>query len=151
MNRSFRALRLYFVVRIGGGVPSRAHDIRLGDVIVGTRVIQHDFGKAMQNATMIKATADIQVPDTFLRSIISGIKDDPFLPVDLLDDYIAEVVKLRPEHKHPGEKNDKLFVAEYPYEGSVHGTFGGFNAPKITRSIRPQGVKAHYGLIAPGN
>jgi nucleoside phosphorylase len=33
------------VVGIGGGIPNEK-DVRLGDVVIGTEVIQHDFGKA---------------------------------------------------------------------------------------------------------
>lgn len=36
MIRSFSNIRLCFMVGIGGGIPSAAHDIRLGDVVVGS-------------------------------------------------------------------------------------------------------------------
>src|ERR1700742_3860192 len=33
---SFTAIRVWLIVGIGGGVPSKDHDIRLGDVVVST-------------------------------------------------------------------------------------------------------------------
>ncbi|KAH7140462.1 hypothetical protein B0J13DRAFT_557798, partial [Dactylonectria estremocensis] len=42
--RTFPSIHLSLMVGIGGGAPSMA-DIRLGDVVVGTRVMQCDLGK----------------------------------------------------------------------------------------------------------
>lgn len=44
MKRTFPAIRACLMVGIGGGVPSKA-DVRLGDIVVGTRVMQCDLGK----------------------------------------------------------------------------------------------------------
>src|SRR4051812_340762 len=54
MLRSFPNIRLGLMVGIGGGAPSKKHDIRLGDIVVGSPldgnggVFQYDFGKAIQ-------------------------------------------------------------------------------------------------------
>lgn len=42
--RTFPSVRVGLMVGIGGGVPTKA-DIRLGDVVVGSRVMQYDMGK----------------------------------------------------------------------------------------------------------
>jgi hypothetical protein len=53
MQASFPNLRIGLLVGIGGGVPSRRHDIRLGDVVVSAPrdgyggVFQYDFGKSI--------------------------------------------------------------------------------------------------------
>lgn len=39
IEKSFSSVKEYLVVRIGGGVPSEKHDIRLGDVVVSTTII----------------------------------------------------------------------------------------------------------------
>ena len=52
MSRTFRSLRFCLMVGVGGGVPGKRHDIRLGDVVVARPssrnggVVQYDFGKA---------------------------------------------------------------------------------------------------------
>jgi hypothetical protein len=54
MRSTFPAIRFGLMVGIGGGVPSKKIDIRLGDVVVskptaGTfgGVLQYDFGKTI--------------------------------------------------------------------------------------------------------
>ncbi|KAL0942879.1 g-protein beta wd-40 repeats containing [Colletotrichum truncatum] len=55
MCRTFTNLKVHLMVGIGGGAPSKKHDIRLGDVVVSTPrdgnggVFQYDFGKTMQD------------------------------------------------------------------------------------------------------
>lgn len=50
-NRGFPSIEWRFLVGIGGGVPSKVHDIRLGNVVVsmpdGTHggLVQYDLGK----------------------------------------------------------------------------------------------------------
>lgn len=59
MMRTFcRSLRVGLMVGIRGGIPSAAHDIRLGDIVIscpkGTcgGVIQHDIGKVGDNGKL---------------------------------------------------------------------------------------------------
>ena len=66
---SFRSITLPLMAGIGGGVPSKEHDIRLGDVVVGIptsecpAVVQYDYGKTVasgkfeQKGTLNKPTA----------------------------------------------------------------------------------------------
>ncbi|KAG9249560.1 uncharacterized protein F5Z01DRAFT_631492, partial [Emericellopsis atlantica] len=44
LKRSFPSIRATLMVGIGGGAPAMA-DLRLGDVVVGTRVMQYDMGR----------------------------------------------------------------------------------------------------------
>lgn len=46
MRRSFPGIQILLLVGIAGGVPFPA-DVRLGDVVVGQRIIQHDLGKEL--------------------------------------------------------------------------------------------------------
>src|SRR3954454_19653338 len=43
MTNTFPSIKIGLMVGIGGGIPSK---VRLGDVVVGTEIIQWDFGKA---------------------------------------------------------------------------------------------------------
>jgi nucleoside phosphorylase len=55
MLHSFPNIRIGLMVGIGGGAPSRKHDIRLGDIVVSAPrdgkggVFQYDFGKTIQD------------------------------------------------------------------------------------------------------
>ncbi|PNP50211.1 hypothetical protein THARTR1_09200 [Trichoderma harzianum] len=77
MDKTFTALERIFLVGIGGGIPSKEHDIRLGDVVVGTGIVQHDMGKAMQKDSRLLRTGFTQRPDTSLRTAISKDTEDP--------------------------------------------------------------------------
>jgi len=48
MCRTFTSLVMGLLVGIGGGVPGKNPDVRLGDVVVSTRVVQYDIGKTKQ-------------------------------------------------------------------------------------------------------
>jgi nucleoside phosphorylase len=56
LKRSFPSIRATLMVGIGGGSPTQA-DLYLGDVVVGTRVIQYDMGK-MTAGGLFQGTAD---------------------------------------------------------------------------------------------
>ncbi|KAJ5726561.1 uncharacterized protein N7483_007918 [Penicillium malachiteum] len=55
MLNSFHNIRIGLMVGIGGGVPSKSHDIRWGDIVVSapsgdkSGVFQYDFGKSIQD------------------------------------------------------------------------------------------------------
>jgi nucleoside phosphorylase len=55
MLHSFPNIRIGLMVGIGGGAPSKAHDVRLGDIMVSSRdsdkggVLQYDYGKTIQD------------------------------------------------------------------------------------------------------
>lgn len=55
MRRTFKSIRFALLVGVGGGVPGKGKDIRLGDVVVSypsgtyTGVVQHDYGKLKGN------------------------------------------------------------------------------------------------------
>lgn len=72
-------IRIGLLVGIGGGAPSERHDIRLGDVVVGTPsgsdggVFQYDFGKTIQGKAFQHARPLNQAP-TILRSALATLQ-----------------------------------------------------------------------------
>ncbi|KAF6816526.1 hypothetical protein CSOJ01_02908 [Colletotrichum sojae] len=59
LKRSFPFIRACLMVGISGGVPSMG-DIRLGDVVIGTRVMQHDLGKSVGYG-QLQRTATVRI------------------------------------------------------------------------------------------
>ncbi|KAJ0269015.1 hypothetical protein COL940_012843 [Colletotrichum noveboracense] len=72
MMRSFKSIRFGFMVGIGGGVPGEI-DIRLGDVVVGTSVIQHDLGKIVEGSGF-QGTGTPRIPPQSLLNAISKLR-----------------------------------------------------------------------------
>jgi hypothetical protein len=79
MLHSFPNVRIGLMVGIGGGAPSRKHDIRLGDIVVSAPrdgkggVFQYDFGKTIQDQTF-RATGFLNQPPALLRAALSDIR-----------------------------------------------------------------------------
>lgn len=150
IEKSFPAVKWYFVVGIGGGIPSEEHDIRLGDVVVSTGVIQHDMGKVTQKGSKIKSTGFPQRPARSLLTAISSMQSDPSLTHNALEAHIEHIVSVRPEYQSPGEDRDKLFQASSKHN-SRQKTCVNCKGPHVPKKPRPPGPHIHYGLIASGN
>ncbi|KAL5358301.1 hypothetical protein BJX96DRAFT_163656 [Aspergillus floccosus] len=154
MKRTFTSVEYYVLVGIGGGVPSKENDIRLGDVVVSLPeggfpgVIQYDHGKDVENGEF-EQTGSLPPPPHALLNVISDLRSDPDLPSDPLQPHIKRISDLRPEYGHPGAKYDKLLQAETVTSNSSTPKSNGWH-DNHTIEIRKQ-PKIHYGLIASGN
>src|SRR6266496_5610433 len=75
MLHSFPNVRIGLMVGIGGGAPSRDHDIRLGDVVVSSPrdgnsgVFQYDFGKTIQDQAF-RHTRYLNQPPAVLHAAV---------------------------------------------------------------------------------
>lgn len=126
MLHSFPNIRIGLMVGIGGGAPSRRHDIRLGDIVVSSPdsgiggVLQYDFGKTIQDESF-KLTGHLnQSPQCLLRAI-------PLLEADYesdgngIDTRIARILKTKPrlraKYRKPESSTDRLFSPVYKHAG----------------------------------
>ncbi|OGM48282.1 hypothetical protein ABOM_002156 [Aspergillus bombycis] len=151
--RTFRRLKFCLVVGIGGGVPSVAQNIRLGDIVVGTSVIQVDVGKWIQDSEF-RITAEKQRPPPFLRAVITKIRSNGLVSFDsalnpLLDD-LNVIASKKLEYQYPGADRDTLFDPDYIHVKGKS-TCDDCIGSRRPRSRQHDGPKAFYGLIASGN
>ncbi|KAH7158309.1 Pfs, NACHT and ankyrin domain protein [Fusarium sp. MPI-SDFR-AT-0072] len=133
--RTFPSIRLGLIVGIGGGEPSMA-DIRLGD-IVGTRVMQYDIGKIIEDGQM-QYTAILKIPHQLLKgSRITSILKEKF------EGY--------PEYDHPNSP-EYLSLSTYTHVSQILGCDECDHSMLVPRS-RPKtdNPLIHYGAIASGN
>ncbi|KAL4913592.1 purine and uridine phosphorylase [Aspergillus aurantiobrunneus] len=151
--RTFPQVKFCLVVGIGGGVPSAAHDIRLGDVVVGTSVIQVDMGKWIQNSEF-RMTAEKQQPAPLLRAVITKIRSNGMISFDsalnpLLDD-LNLIASMKLEYQYPGADRDILFDSDYVHveDGSTCDNCMGNQRPRTRQHAGPN---VFYGLIASEN
>jgi nucleoside phosphorylase len=149
MEKSFPSVKWYFVVGIGGGVPSKKHDIRLGDVVVSTAIIQHDKGKRIQDNSKFQSTGIIHRPARSLMTAISRLQSDLDIRPHFLEPHIERILNLRPEYRSP-EREDKLFEPHSQHEDGQE-TCKNCMGPEVHRKSRSAGPHVHYGLIASGN
>jgi hypothetical protein len=134
MVRTFsKSLRIGMMVGVGGGIPSAAHDIRLGDVVIscpeGTSggVLQYDMGKVGAEGEFHR-TGSLNSPPRALLTAINLMRadeltDDPRYPKylfkasELLD---SATVETRPFMAPKAVIFGVIFTGPYIYNYKLH-------------------------------
>ncbi|KAK8918043.1 hypothetical protein VCV18_009373 [Metarhizium anisopliae] len=150
MGKSFTNLKWYFVVGIGGRIPSEKHNIRLGDVVVGTSVIQHDMGKAMQKDTMFLSTGIVKPTATELRTVISLVESERDGCQVFMETCIEFMSSRSDAYKKPEQDHDKLFEPHAIHEDGQE-TCRNCKGSYSSGATQEPGPRIHYGRIASGN
>ncbi|KAJ1323428.1 adenosylhomocysteine nucleosidase [Microdochium nivale] len=154
MCRSFTKLRLLLLVGIGGGIPQPGCDIRLGDVVVGRRVIQHDLGKEI-SGDRFEATGVACIPSRDVRTTLSTIKIRAEMGQNPLPRVLNELGSrgmVSKEYFDRSQLEDHLFEKDY---GHVDNTSECSKCDITQRVQRPPRHSTdphiHYGMIASGS
>lgn len=159
MARTFPNIKWRFLVGIGGGVPSRKHDIRLGDVVVSMPegphggVVQYDLGKDKDDGFQLKGF--LSAPPALLRSVVERMRSDHFLEDNKAEEYISALLARGHRlgvYARPPADTDVLFDVGYQHD-PAHSTCQDCDKTRV--SARPARVsnkpEIHYGLIASGD
>ena len=154
LMRSFPSIRVGLMVGIGGGAP-RTIDLRLGDVVVGNRVMQYDLGKVIEDC-QIQRTGVPRSPKTDLSTAVSKLRavQELTLPSRLLS-ILGDMLGNHPamtEYAYPRLLQDRLFRAEYPHNVSATSCADCDISMLAERPSRTDtSPKIHYGGIASGS
>ncbi|KAK6341527.1 hypothetical protein TWF696_008599 [Orbilia brochopaga] len=147
--RTFPSIRLGMMVGIGGGVPSMA-DIRLGDVVVGTRVMQYDLGKIVQDG-QIRRTAIPKTPHQLFGTAVSVLRAEHELKSSRIPAILREKMGEYPEFGRP-RLMDRLYAATYEHAYMAPDCGKCDKTKLLPRRIRASDDPSiHYGVIASGN
>jgi nucleoside phosphorylase len=148
LKRSFPNIRATLMVGVGGGSPSQAN-LYLGDIVVGTRVMQYDMGKMVAGG-LFQETADAKTPARLLNAAVSALrsKHGP----DRSSSRMTSLLRARLPNTLRPDTPDCLFQASYEHPAG---------APTCTdcdlEKLQPRGARfsdgpsIHYGVIASGN
>lgn len=146
---TFGAIRICLMVGIGGGVPSRA-DVRLGDVVVGTRVMQWDLGKVVGDGQLLR-TAIPRIPHQSIGTVVSALRSKHELSPSQVPTILLQKLGGQPGYSRPNVP-DRLFHATYEHESATPSCDRCDQAKLVTRgSRRANEIIIHYGAIASGN
>ncbi|KAK1622056.1 ankyrin repeat-containing domain protein [Colletotrichum phormii] len=160
--RTFKSIRFGLMVGIGGGVPSRKHDIRLGDIVVSQPaetsggVIQYDRGKTVQEGEF-QRTGSLNAPPQVLLAALGRLQADHMIEDSRVPQFISELISKSPKiikkkFSHQGALYDCLFQAEYDHVDSDSTCDECDPKQKIQREDRDDtNPVIHYGNIASGN
>ncbi|CAG8934788.1 unnamed protein product [Penicillium salamii] len=159
MLSTFPSIRFGLMVGVGGGVPSKGFDIRLGDIVVskpnGTfgGVVQYDHGKTVAEGCF-ERTGMLNKPPPVLLTAISALESEHLLGSGQVPEFLSQIrVKFAhmPAIFECDQRKDLLFDASYDHSGAE--TCGSCEMTRLVHrnprlSPAPQ---VHYGLIASGN
>lgn len=149
LRRTFPAIRATLMVGIGGGVPSKA-DVRLGDVVVGSRVMQYDLGKVVEGGS-IQRTAVARTPDHLLGTAVMSLRAEYDLRRSRISTIFQQKLGIYSNYARPA-KPDILFEAAYRHEDSNQSCDACNPSKEVDRDQRmSDDVTIHYGAIASGN
>ena len=153
MKAAFTSMRFGLMVGIGGGVPSKEADIRLGDVVVSKPckrhggVVQYDSGKATPSG--FEHTGFLNAPPQVLLNAVGCLEARHKRGERRLSEYLAKLNRLS-DFTREAAGSDTLFDAAYNHEEGA--TCGQCDRTRlVTREPRGQEVVVHYGTIASGN
>ncbi|KAF6797548.1 Kinesin light chain 5, partial [Colletotrichum musicola] len=164
---SFPNIRIGLMVGVGGGAPTKQHDIRLGDVVIGSRdagkggVIQYDYGKMIQNQAFVE-TGSLNQPPPALLNAVAGLETDYMMRGPELDSKVEKALapwkRLQKTHSRPPASTDRLCKPDFthPLDSSApcSQTCHANTANMVSRDERGEhedNPTIHYGLIASAN
>ncbi|VUC37256.1 unnamed protein product [Clonostachys rosea] len=147
LRRTFSGIKYWLMVGIGGADPSR-NDIRLGDVVVGTRVMQYDFGKIIKGE--IKTSAIPRLPDHSLGTAISNLRSKHEFEPSEIPSILQNNLGKHRQYLHPNLP-DRLFQKTYEHEGEAPSCEGCDASRLMPRRERINTPHIHYGAIASSN
>lgn len=167
MLHSFPNVRIGLMVGIGGGAPTREHDIRLGDVVVSAPrdgkggVFQYDFGKTIQDQRF-QTTGFLNQPPMILRTAMNGLaaqyESEGHQLEEAIDSVLREKPRLQRKYKRPDPNHDILYQSEFthPLNGGASCVEACSNdlsklIPRPKRTKDKDNPEIHYGLIASAN
>ncbi|KAK6532498.1 hypothetical protein TWF281_006687 [Arthrobotrys megalospora] len=155
MSSTFTSICFWLMVGIGGGVPTAKIDIRLGDIVVSTGVIQYDYGKRVREGRFERTGTLNKPPQTFLTAV-AKLQADHERAGSRIPAFLSEMLHKHPDmatkYTHRGQEQDILFEADYDH-AEPEDTCGGCNETKLvprTPRIENHPV-VHYGLVASAN
>jgi nucleoside phosphorylase len=154
MKSTFPAIRIGLMVGIGGGVPSKDADVRLGDIVVSQPanghggVVQYDFGKVTPSGC--KRTGFLNAAPPILLAAVAKLRSNQDRGKSSLTPHLLKLSKL-PKFSRSQAGSDVLFEVEYNHVGG-DSCASCASARTIKRRTRASNTPmVHYGTIASGN
>jgi nucleoside phosphorylase/tetratricopeptide (TPR) repeat protein len=159
---TFPQVQYALMVGIGGGVPSRSNDIRLGDVVVSkpagkySGVIQYDYGKTIQGGRF-EQTGMLNTPPPVLLTHMAHLQAAQMTRSEdaistIVSDVLERNLDIKKEFTSPGRHTDYLFRSSYHHINEESDCEKCDQRQSIYRELRDKtGPYVHYGLIASGD
>ncbi|OHE97277.1 hypothetical protein CORC01_07332 [Colletotrichum orchidophilum] len=151
MLATFPNLKMGLMVGIGGGVPSKDHDIRLGDVVVSIPangfggVVQHDMGKNTKDGGWLR-TGSLNGPPPVLRTTISKLISLHQLQGNKIGYYLSQMVERHPNLSPQFTRQDSFSDTLYEPEPEDPEAFESWKEVIKSGRLRDT-ISAHHGGV----
>ncbi|KAK2692886.1 hypothetical protein QWA68_007232 [Fusarium oxysporum] len=143
LRRTFPSITMMLMVGIGGGVPG-PHNPHLGDVVIGTKVIQYDLVKSFDDHIQLKGIG--RRPDPNARTALTRFKAGH----ETHQKNISKILQHLKGYIAPDPALDVLFCSSCEYSSTQDCEFCDEHN-HIRRAPRSAEPRIHYGKIASGN
>jgi nucleoside phosphorylase len=161
MSCAFQCLQFCLMVGIGGGIPSKEHDIRLGDVVVSKPgpdhpgVLQHDFGKIGIDG-VLKPAGTLNKPPQEVLTAIAALEAYHMMHENKILGFVSELAakypRMQATFSYQGAENDILFGSGYSHVEETPTCESCDRSKVLNRKPRSSNIPiVHYGLIASAN
>lgn len=153
MSRSFSSITVRLMVGIGGGVPDSGIDIRLGDVVVGTEVMQYDLGKALPDGHF-QRTGRITTPPHMVLTAVSKLQADHESAPSRISSILLDMLDRSEQMTSYAQPSlpDRLFHHSYKHTHEMDSCERCTLSEVLERPRRETAKpRIHYGKIASGN
>ncbi|KAF2226877.1 nucleoside phosphorylase domain-containing protein [Elsinoe ampelina] len=161
MMRSFPGVRIGLMVGVGGGIPTRKTDIRLGDIVVGRPtdtaggVVQFDMGRVRPGGFLQPTGMLNRPPDILLNALNTLMANHQLrgsrIPA-ILRESAANNSRWRRASAYPGASQDRLFQHDYHHVGTDGDCESCDLDQLVPRNEREDAEPVvHYGIVASGN
>jgi len=157
MRRTFPSVQLRMLVGIGGGIPSKRNDIRLGDVVVGMPdgihggVVQYDLGKRTGDGFERKGFL-CPPPDEW-RTAVVEMKSDHEAKPNKIAGFVSQMLGVFPKlqkYSRPATNHDILFPADTKHVRDEP-TCDQCDKSQVIPPRGSTGPEIFYGTIASGD
>ncbi|KAJ3557201.1 hypothetical protein NPX13_g9976 [Xylaria arbuscula] len=153
MRWTFPSIQTFLMVGIGGGVPGKV-DIRLGDVVVSTGVMQYNLGKTLQQGRF-QPTGTVRQPLPTLMTAVSTLRahhESEISKIPVILSQMRERYPTMTEYTDCKQLEDLLFDSAYEHSELV----ASCNDCDISQLVYqlPRSSSSptiYYGIIASGN
>ncbi|KAI0455725.1 ankyrin repeat-containing domain protein [Xylaria acuta] len=153
MHRTFPSLEVFLMVGIAGGAPG-VDDVRLGDVVVSTELIQYDLGRAL-GEDRFETTAIPLRPSHELRNAITALRAQHEAKPSRIPDILYQIVQQNSHMKRYTSREslqDLLFESAYEHP-ELESTCNQCDHLRLVKRTprRSNDPVIHYGVIASGD
>lgn len=156
LRRSFSNIEFGLLIGIGGGVPSKTCDIRLGDVVVNAQeglsggIIHHDQGKHFPDG--FEQVDFPTPPPRRLQGAVSEMRAASLTGRSRIPDIISGVAGRMSGFQRPGHEEDRLFDGMYDHiQGEPSCSRCDQQRLHRREPRHDSNPRIHYGLIASGS